>query len=1175
MKQGSVFPRVVDHPVGVLMLFLAAVVFGWVSYQRLAINLMPDISYPSLTVRTEVQGAAPQEVETQVSRPIEEALATIQGLVDLESRSRAELSDVVLEFDWNSDMDQASQDVRERLQVTMLPDDASRPIILRYDPSQDPMLRIALTTQPMEPDQAAEQAQGELGKNTGHQVAGSPGPDTPPQAQGPETEPWTLYRLRDLAEHEIKPQLEAMDGIAAVRVKGGLERMILIQVREDWLAARGVTVEQVRDALISQNVNISGGSIREANTEYLIRTLNQLKSVDEIQGIEIRRADGNMVKIADVAQVRESHKDREVMTHMDGREAVELEVYREADANIVQLARTVKERLGIDREPAPQVSEDLPPEMQEALQGTPTIADTLPDDIRMEVLDDQAAFIEASVSNLRNTAMLGGVLAIVVLFAFLRDYRATAIIATAIPVSIIATFAPMYLSGVSLNLMSLGGLALGVGMLVDNAVVVLESIQTHVEKGMSRRDAAVRGVQEVSAAVTASTLTTVAVFFPIVFVEGIAGQIFGDLSLAVVFSLLASLVVALFLVPMLAARQLANPPPIPLESLATTLNFPSVDAYRRARARLRGWRRILWPWVLARLALHYCLDLAAGVIIILAWLLGRVAVWGARKLLPFISRVLMGMAGRFGTMYQRFAGHYDSWLGWALARPGTVLGTALMAMALCAVLFQTLGSELIPEIHQGRFTVETALPVGTPLDANVEVIEKAESIIAALPGVSSVYSTIGSERRADSEPDEGEHSARLLVQMEPGGDLARRERQLMDMARSALQTIPRISVNIARPVLFSFQAPVEVLISGTEIPTLKVLSQRATEAMRKIPGLEDVRCSLVGGFPEIRIQYDRVLLHRYGMDPATVAATVRNKIQGADARELIRGDRRIDMLVRLDEKDRATLKQLHNLNVNPALVPPIPLDSVATIVEGEGPSEIRRVNQKRVAVISANLEGFDLSAAAGKINETLDQMSWPQGYEHEMAGQNSEMQSSLASMRFALLLSVFLVYAIMASTFESLLHPLIILGSLPLAALGVVTALALLDMPLSVVSLIGVIVLAGVVVNNAIVLVDAINRRRRQHGMSLEEAIQAAARIRLRPILITASTTVLGLAPLAMGLGEGSEIQRPLAVTVIAGLSSSTLLTLLVIPVLYKQSGAWAERLRGRQVVTSPSQAAQ
>jgi HAE1 family hydrophobic/amphiphilic exporter-1 len=1093
----SLFEQVVRRPVATWMIAIAVAVFGFVSYERLPLNLMPDLSYPSVTVRTEVAGYAPEEVESQISRPVEEALATTQGLAELESRSRAGVSDVVLEFRWGTDMDRASQDIRERLQTTFLPQDASRPLILRYDPSLDPILRIALAI-----DTDEEEIDNEA----------------------------ALYLLRDVAEREIKRELEAMDGVAAVSVRGGLEREIRVEAREDWLAARGVSIDQLIATLGAENVNIPGGAIRDGDREFLVRTLNEVRSVEEISSLEIRRSDGVRVPVSEVAVVREGHREREVLSRLDAREAVEIEVFKAADANIVAVARDILTRL----------------------DGT--VRGQLPESVTMTVLENQAAFIEASLSNLRSTAVLGALLAVVVLFLFLRDFRATAIIGAAIPLSIVCTFAPMYLGGVSLNLMSLGGLALGIGMLVDNAVVVLENIQVHVERGSSRRQAAIDGTAEVAAAVLASTLTTISVFLPIAFVEGIAGQIFGDLSMAVVFSLLASLAVALLFVPMLASTEISPPTAAPsLVGIARSSRFRSIAMLRDGFRERAGWRRWVWlPWGVARTLLRLMLEVSVTLFVIPAALAARLVALLGGLIVPRLASAAMWAAGRFQSIYLRLEDWYAAAVPVILSRPGATLAVAGAAVLLALPLGASLGQALIPEVHQGRFTAEVALPVGTPLLRTARVARELEQIVLLHPEVEHVHAIIGAERRADSRPDEGEHTARLVVELTPGGDLASRESAVMAELRADILAAAgdEIELRLSRPSLFSFSTPVEVILYDQDLRSLRAASDQAVSVMAGMEGLADVRSSLVPGYPEVRILYDRDLLTRYNLTTASVAQRIREKIQGETATSISRGEQRIDLVVRLAEDERRSVSQLRRLNVNPELVPPIPLETVATLVETEGPSEIRRLDQRRAAAVTANLDGFDLSGQAAAISVALSR-SLPAGVDWEIAGQNAELDRSRSSLMLALALAIFLVYVIMASTFESILHPFVILFSVPLALVGVVAALWLTGVPVSVVVFIGAIVLAGVVVNNAIVLVDTINRHRAA-GAERDVAIVTAAKLRLRPILITTMTTVLGLLPLVLGVGEGAEIQVPLALTVIAGLSSSTLLTLGVIPVVYR-----------------------
>jgi HAE1 family hydrophobic/amphiphilic exporter-1 len=1074
---GSPFYRwIVEHPVAVWMIAVAVVVFGLVSYAQLPLNLMPDISYPTLTVRTEYAGAAPEEVESQVSRPLEEALSTVEGLVEIESRSRAGISDVVLEFDWDTPMNGASQDVRERLQTTFLPDGAGRPLILRYDPSLDPILRIAVS-----------------------------GTDD-------------LVALRDYADRELKRKLETIDGVAAVTVRGGLERLVLVEPREDWLAARGVTLSQLTSLLSAENVNVAGGIVREGENEYLIRTLNEFSTLEEVRALAVVRADGVRVPVGEIAEVREGSADAEVVAELDGKPAVELEVYKEADANIVTVARGVKAALE---------------------------AGELPEGHAFAVLDDQARFIEASLANLYDDAVLGGLLAILVTFVFLRDWVATGVISTAIPISLVCTFAAMYLGDISLNLMSLGGISLGVSMVIDSGTVVLESIQNHIDAGKSRMQAAIDGTAEVATAVFASVLTSMAVFFPIVFVEGIAGQIFKDLALTVVFSLAASLVVALVFIPMLAARRLEIPRPP--ERLRDVPGSSPRDALVELRRPRRFW---MWPWALVRFVVHGLLATMAALFSALTALAARAGLSVVVFVFGLFNRISLRIADAFLAVYDPVVARFAGWLAAALRRPGLVLVLGAGSFVLGLTMLGNAGAELVPTVHQGRFTVELALPVGTPLEKTTAVVDAVEREVRGLPGIASLYTVVGTERRADSKPDEGENTARMLVEMTPGGDLEAREATLMAAMRAELADFPRLESRFRRPALFSFRTPVEVVLHGHDLDTLRAASAAGLAALDGVPGLTDIRSSMSRGYPEVRVRYDRERLDKLGLGVGDVASAVRAKVQGERATRLSRGERRVDLLVRLAERDRDSVASLRAINVNPRLTPPIRLDAVADVEEGEGPSEIRRIDQQRAVVISANLTGFDLSGAGTAVKAALERTALPAGVEFEIGGQNRELERSTGSLQLALGLAVFLVYVIMASTFESVRDPFVILFSVPLALVGVAGGLWLKDTPVSVVVFIGLIVLAGVVVANAIVLVDAANRLR-EEGRSLNEAIREAAAVRLRPILITALNSVLGLMPLALGFGEGAEIQRPLAITVIFGLASSTFLTLVVVPVVY------------------------
>ena len=1200
----SIYEILVQRPVATIMGFLAAVVFGLVSYQNLPLNLMPDLDYPTLTVRTEYPGAAPGEVESQVSRPIEESLSTVPGLASLESISRAGMSDVILEFDWDSDMTDLSQAVRERLALLDLGDEVGRPLVLRYDPELDPMLRIA--------------------------VGGS------------SDDMSSLIALRRLAEDEIKRAIETLPGVAAVKVLGGLEKEVTVEVNEGLLAARGFTVEQLAQRLQQENINLAGGSLLEGQTEYLIRTLNEFRSAAEIEDLYMFGEDGRSARIGDVANVVERTREREVVGRLGGHEAVEVAVFREADANIVDVSERVQSAIfGTPAqkqwvEQKKKEKEQRAKEAKEMAEGgasegekggagkggeakndgkgkgakkgsksgkgkggkgkggkgrgggrggpggggdaflakqmTAFLAYDMPDGVSLTVVSDQARFIKSAIDDVRSTALFGAFLAIIVLAVFLRHGWSTFLVGVAIPISVVVTFAPMYLFGVSLNLMSLGGMALCIGMLVDNSIVVLESVVRCQEEGDPPLQAAIRGASEVAGAVLASTLTTVAVFFPIAFVSGVAGQLFGHLALTVVFGLLASLAVALFLVPVLAAlparvsmsrkgegRPTADGAGVRFEPKPRAFVRAAWEDMRGLPRYLREGRLVMLPFRIVGAVL--ILTLALIRLVILAptvsqiWVLFKVALFFSRVVSLIGSRVRAFFArdpggadeGAFGS----FGDTYAAALTGALRRPSFVLIPAVLLLVGALRVGGTLGSELLPEVHQGVFLAKVALPVGSPLERTLELVTRVEKGVARIDGVESVYTSAGAEQDLGSASDRGTNTAELTVRLAPSENPGASEDRIREDVRAWFdQEFDNVELELSSPTLFSLRTPLEVEVRGNDLDAMRTAADGAVDRLSAMPGLRDVRSNLQAGYPEIQIRYDRDRLSRYGLDVGTVARTVRNKVQGNVATFLRGGTKKTDIRVVLREGDRQSAEDLAALNVNPGGVPAIRLDSVADLIRATGPSEIRRSGQERAALIGADLIGFDLGSAAEDVEKALRDVPTERDVRFEVGGQSREMEDSLGSLQFALLLAVFLVYIIMASQFESVIQPLVILFALPLAVIGVVPALMALDVSVSVIVLIGGIVLAGVVVNNAIVLVDYANQLRGK-GMSLTEAVVTAGRVRLRPILISTLTTVLGLMPMVVGLGEGSEIRRPLALTIIAGLSSSTVLTLGVIPVLY------------------------
>ena len=1164
-----------DRPVAILMVFLAAVVFGALSYQRLPITLMPELSYPTLTVRTEYPGAAPEEVENDISRPIEEALGVIGGLTRLSSVSRSGVSDVVLEFTWDTDMSEAIQDTLEKLDLVFLPQEAERPLILRFDPSLDPVLELSLSGHD-------ERFEGEEG----------------------------LRALRRIAELQIKRTLEPIRGIAAVRLRGGLEEEIHVLVDEEQLRRTGLSIQTVIDRLRQENVNVAGGTLKEGRIEYMVRTLNEFENLEQMRETVVARVDGRDVHLRDLAEVKTAHKEREIMTRTNGEESVQLDIYKEADANMVALSRRIRDALGefdlaayeakIARGPEPEEekkkkgfqfgppkdNEDGPSGLTEILYAN--------EGVLLEIVADRSIFIKSSIDEVRNTAVLGGLLAVIVLFLFLRNGRSTAIIAVSIPISLLVTFAPLNLLGVTLNIMSLGGLALGIGMLVDSSIVVLESIFRCREEGDSLKTAAVRGTREVRGAVIASTLTSIAVFFPMVFVEGVAGQAFGDLGLAVVISLLVSLVVAVAFIPMLASRGGVGAGEGKEER--RFFQVRAFQAFGESFAGATDWAKrsgplaylLLLPvllYLVARFVLQLVFEivgLVLSVILFLGGLLALVLFRIGRAVLAVVAKPFLVAVGWVLDLLHKI---YPPTLRWALNNTFAVLLLFVSLLSATGWLAMQLPNELLPEVHQGELTFEVALPVGTPLEQTNEILAPLERQILENPGlIRSLLTTVGYDAANSQRSDEGEHTARFKVLVESADPIS--EEEVIDELRQRFQEIPDLDARVTRPVLFSFRTPIEIEVHGDDLDELRRTAEQIRDVMAALPELADVETTLRAGAPEVQIVYDRDLLARYDLNIAEVAELVRNSVKGAEATRYNLKDRRIPIIVRFSEDDRATVEDVSNIIVNPGSAQqgngtqmaargarasaaasdtrPIALSAVADVTLGEGPSEVRRIDARRVALVRANLGEGALGAAVERIREVLDnEITLPAGMAYFITGQNQEWERSRSSLVLALALSVFLVYVIMAAQFESLVHPLVIMFTIPLAFFGTLITLWFLKISLSIVVFLGMIMLAGIVVNNAIVLVDYINTLKRR-GEDRIEAIVNAGTVRLRPILMTTATTALGLLPMALGLGDGAEIRTPMAISVISGLIASTVLTLLIVPSIYGVLDSIQARLTGR-----------
>ncbi len=1091
------------RPVAVAMLIMAVVLLGGISFSRLPIDLLPDVSFPRLVVYTGYPNVAPAEVERLVTERVEQQAAAVAGVEKVTSLSQEGVSLVTLRFAWGTDMDFAALNVRERLDNIrdQFPETADRPTILRVDPQAEPILTISLT------------GGGDLLEN------------------------------KEVAQDVFRRRLEQLEGVAQASVTGGLDREIQVDVDPARLEANGITLAEVSRALDQANYSARGGTILRGRYRYPLRTLGEFQTVEEIADVVVGRqqlggqpqpgeeGDGDtafrLVRLGDIANVVDGFAEREEIARYNGAESVGLLVFKESGANTVAVAEDVQETLDLLKEQYP--------------------------DFTAEIAYNQATFIDESISNVVQALILGGLLAFVVLFFFLRDPRYPVAIALAIPISVIGTFALMDAFGVSLNIMSLGGLALGVGMLVDNSIIVLENIFRHRQLGAGPLEAAARGAEEVQGAITASTLTTISVFGPIIYVQGVAGELFGALSLAVAFSLLASLAVALTLLPSMAAHFKGARDPVP-----ETAEAPAPARARPATVLGRvGWllvsllrlpvRGLVGVGSLARQLVRFWLDLGASVLS---------TVFG-----PFF-RV-------FDRLFRVFAAWYHGVLALSLDRRGTVLTVAAGALGGCLLLAVGLDRDLLPNVDQGAFDVRIELAEGTQLRATAESAEPLEQRLIDDPQVAAVFSHIG--RDVQAKGDEGQasglHTATMQVRLE---DDALTE-EVVARAGGAAAGFPAGALSFETgqatalgQILGGGEADIAVRVRGENLDDAYRFAQDIRQGLSGLTQVRNVRIGSERGQPQFQVSIDAEAAANYNIDPRVVAETIESAMRGDRATEFVDFDRKIAVMVRLPDFLRHDASTLDALRVEG-----VPLRELVTVRETVGPAEIRREEQGRVVTVYADVASGGLADAIVAIEGTLAGMQPPRDIRVDVGGENEEMRRSFRDLAFAFGLALLLVYMILAAQFESFVHPFTILMAVPLALVGAILALVLTGEGLNTMSLIGIVILVGIVVNDAIVKVDFINQGIAR-GLSLRDAILEAGEVRLRPIVMTTVTTVLGLLPMALGIGRGADLRAPMAISVIGGLLVATALTLIVVPVVYSVIEDVRRSWRGRRGVALP-----
>jgi len=1088
------------RPVAVAMLFLAVILLGVISFVRLPIDLLPDVSYPRLVVFTSYPDVAPAEVERLITERVEAQAAAVPGVERVTSVSREGVSLVTLRFSWGTDMDFAMLNVREKLDNIResLPETATRPRILRVDPESEPIMVIS--------------------------VAG--GAD--------------LWATKEAAESVFRRRLEQLDGVAEAAVTGGLDREIQVEVDPRLLESYGLSFDQVAVALAAANISAPGGTIMRGRYRYPLRTLGEFQTVEEIGDVVVARQrdpsggggdEGGfrLVRLRDIGKVVDGFAERESIARYNGHESVGILVFKESGANTVQVAVDVQEVLG-------QLSEEYP-------------------DFRLDVASSQAGFIADSISNVVQALVFGGILAFLVLFLFLRDPRYPVAIALAIPISVVGTFALMDAAGISLNIMSLGGLALGVGMLVDNSIVVLENIFRHREElGEGPMVSASTGAEEVMRAITAATLTTISVFGPIIYVEGVAGELFGSLSLAVAFSLFASLVVALTLLPAMAAR-------FDLAGRVQAARTKGVKAEIQGGIVRNVGRGILWVLRSPFLLIGFLWS-------VLGQLFGFWMEVGGKAL----STIFGPFLDAFDRGFDRFASRYHVALEWSLDHRGRVMVMAVGILLGSVALGATLDRDLLPDVDQGSFDVRLALAEGTSLPTTVEVANHVEAALLEDPGVEAVFSRIGKDVRsyAESEEASGVNTALFQIRLRDGhatDDVLERVRGIEDRFPEASLTFESGQATALGQMLGGVDADIAIRVRGENLDETFPYAVSIRDHLTGLGEVGNVRLGTEEGQPEIQVEILRDVAARYGIQPRTIAETVERAMRGDRATEFVDFDRKIGVVVRLPDDLRYAEATLQDLRVEG-----VPLRELVSIHEAIAPAEVHREDQGRVVTVYADVISGGLDGAIVAVRGALRDIPPNREVRVEVGGENEEMRRSFRDLAFAFGLALLLVYMILAAQFESFIHPFTILMAVPLAIVGAVLGLFVTGQGINTMSLIGVVILIGIVVNDSIVKVDFISQARVK-GLALRAAILEAGRVRLRPIIMTTATTILGLTPMALGIGRGADLRAPLAIAVIGGEFVATLLTLIVVPVVYSLAEGFWQTVTGGSALDPQAEA--
>ncbi len=1005
----------VNYPVTVLMVVLGVLLLGYISYDKLGVDLFPDLNSPRIFVEVEAGERPPEEMEKQFVEDIEATSIRQSDVVQVTSISKVGSAQITVEYDWDKDMDEAFLDLQKALNTLTQNSDIDELTITQHDPNTSPVMIVGLT----------------------------------------HSEITDMNELRKAAENYIRNELVRLEGVAEVELSGQEEGEVIIETDPYRLDAYGLSLDDLSSRIESFNSSVSGGSISEMGMQYIVKGVSMLQDVEDFENLIVgyesvsETGDDESAKapifLKDVAKVSFGNKEPDNIVRINGERCIGLAVYKETKYNTVKAVEQINDALA---------------QIEKALPGYHLVQVT-----------NQGRFISQAIGEVEESALLGILLAVVILFIFLRRFGTTLIVSIAIPISIVATFNLMYFNNLTINIMTLGGLALGAGMLVDNAIVVMENIFRNHENGMSARDAAIQGTSQVGGAITASTLTTIVVFLPIVYMHGASGELFKDQAWTVAFSLISSLFVAIFLIPMMYHRFYRK------KSIPTKQRSVKVGGYGRF---LEKTLKVKWLVIVLAMAL----------------------VAGTAFLVPFI------------------------------------------------------GTEFMPKTETKEFSIELRLQEGTELARTESTVKNIEKILTEYLGdnLDKIYSQAGPSTSSDDDEAsvfEGENTGEIQIILKEGSAVGSEE--VIETLDKLLSNVDGLEVTFTQDesalqsILGTDEAPVVVEVSGEEMEEIETIASQVKEKMVGMEGLFNVQSSIENGAPEVEIKIDRIRAGMYDIDISSVISQLEEQLEGKDAGELEKDGEMQDISIKVPEKG---LNELDNITITSGSEV-YRLSEIADVSYGVSPKEIYRRNQNRIGKVTAQLEkGVALDHVAKEIREATASIQLPHNYRIKVTGEEEKRQESMANLGFALLLSIVLVYMVMASQFESLIHPFTILLTIPLAVVGSIITFFAFGKTINIMAIIGVIMLAGIAVNDSIILVDRINQLIRE-GLSRSEAIVMAGQQRIRPIIMTSLTTILALVPLTIGFGESASLRSPMAMAVIGGLVTSTLLTLVVIPCVY------------------------